>query len=307
MANFAYFDQLEQKINFFLTEKKYKEAFNLCKEAILQYPNESRFLKIKNKIEQAVEDENEKIIEEKLEQIKPLRKQEKYLEILKIIKELLSASPNNSKLKSLYAETEIAYRKQYEKLKREFHKRQEERLSEILKNNPGQLLEELFILEKENPGNQDIKKLVTEFEDKLIAQKIADKKELLESGKYDVIENFLDELRKINKLNTRIQDVEQQIKSRKLEGQIVQSKEYVYSGEKHLDTLMKLGKFDKAVQVCEEILRVNPNDQLAMEILTKAKKKYLRQLKYQTADSITKNYPELKSDYAKDKSKFIKL
>lgn len=307
MANFAYFDQLEQKINFFLTDKKYKEAFNLCKEAILKYPDESRFVKIKSKIEKAVEEENEKIIQEKIDQIKTLRKQEKYLEILKIVKDLLIASPNNSKLKSIYTENEANYRKQYEKLKQKFNNQQEERLTQVLKENPGQLTDELFLLEKENPNNPEVKKLVTEFEDKLIAKKISDMKELLESNKYDVIENFLNELRKINKFNVRIQEVEQQMKSRKLEGEIVQTKEYVYTGEKHLDTLMKLGKFDKAIQVCEEILKVNPNDQLAKTILDRAESKYHSQLKNQTADSIITNLPSLKAEYNQDKSKFIKL
>ena len=59
MPNFAYFDQIEQKINFLLTEKKYREAFNLCKETLVQYPEETRFQKIKNKIEEAVSEEVE--------------------------------------------------------------------------------------------------------------------------------------------------------------------------------------------------------------------------------------------------------
>ncbi|MBI5753835.1 hypothetical protein HZA40_01680 [Candidatus Peregrinibacteria bacterium] len=307
MANFAYFDQLEQKINFFLTEKKYKEAFNLCKEAIVLYPDEGRFVKIKNRIEQAVESENEKIIQEKLDQIKPLWKEEKYLEILKILKALLAGSPNNNKLKNLYLKGENAYRKQYEKLKEEFKNQQRKRLNETLEKNPGQLLDELFTLEKENPGNQEVKNIVLEMEDKLIANKIAGKKELLESNKYDVIENFIDELRKIDKFSRRIQDLEQAIKTRKLEGEITQTKEYVYGGEKYLDTLMKLEKFDKAIQVCEEILKVNPNNQLAKEILEKAEEKYHRQVKYQTAEAILKNYPTLKTEYKQDKNKFIKL
>lgn len=307
MASFAYYDQLEQKINFLLTEKKFKEAFTLCKECLQQFPTESRFSKLINKIEKGVEEENEKIIKDKIESMKALWKEEKYLEILKNLKELLRLSPNNSKLRNLYLEAEESYKKQFEKLNDKFNKEQHKRLDEILKNNSGQLTEELYILEKENPGNQNVKKLVLEYEDKLIEKKIEDKRELISSNKYDVIANFLDELRKINKLNKRIQDVEVEIRSRKLEGEIVQTKEFVYGGEKHLDTLVKLEKFDKAIKAAEEILKVDPQNISAKEVLSFSKKKYKNQLRGLAADSITNGFQNLKTEYEQDKSKFIKI
>lgn len=307
MANFAYFDQLEQKINLLISERKLKEAFNLCKDAILKYPSETRFNKIKTKIEEAVEEENQSIIQDKLEKIKSLWKEEKYLEILKILKELILAAPNNTKIKSLYAEAEEAYRKQYQALRARFVREQESRLTEVLNKNPEQLLEELYILEKENEGNVDVKKLVNEFQDKLIAKKIKDKNELLLSNKYDVIDNFIEELRKIDKLNPRIQAITQAVKERKLQGEVVQKQEYLYSGEKHLDTLLKLGKYDKVIKAAEEILSVDTNNMAVQNILATAKHKYSQQLKNLTAESIEKNYQTLKQEYDSDKSKFIKL
>lgn len=307
MANFAFFDQLEQKINFLISERKLKEAFNLCKDTILKYPSETRFNKIKTKIEEAVEEENQSIIQDKLEKVKILWKDGKYLDILKILKELILAAPNNTKIKNLYTEAEEAYRKQYQELRARFIKEQELRLTEVLNNNQGQLLEELFILEKENEGNSDVKKLVNEFQDKLIERKIKDKSDLLLSDKYDVIDNFLKELRKIDKSNPRIQDIIQAVKKRKLEGEVVQKQEYLYSGEKHLDTLLKLGKYDKVIKAAEEILFVDKNNVTVQNILATAKQKYSHQLKYLTAESIENNYQTLKQEYISDKSNFIKL
>lgn len=307
MANFAYYDQLELKINSLVNDRKFKEAFSLCKDCILQYPGEDRFIKIRERIEKAVEEENERIIKEKIEAMKPLWKEEKYLEILRTLKELLAASPNNSKLKSLYLDAEQSYRKQFEKLNEKFSKEQHKRLDEILKNNPNQLTEELYILTKENQGNQSVKKLVEEYEEKLITKKIDEKQELINSNKYDVIENFLEELRKINKFSKKIQEVESQIKSRKLEGEIIQTKEFVYGGEKYLDTLVKLKKYDKAMQAATEILRVDPQNAEAKEVLINSEKKYKEQLKYLAADSINKNFESLKKEYEQDKTKFIKI
>lgn len=307
MANFAYFDQLELKINSLLNDRKFKEAFSICREAILQYPSETRFIKIKERIEKAVEEENEKIIQNKLEEIKPLWKEEKYLEILKTLKNLLAASPDNSKIKNLYIDAEKLYRKQYEKLNEKFNRDQRIRLDSILKENPSQLAEELYILSKENSGNAIVKNLVTEYEEKLIAKKIEDKKELINSNKFDVIENFLDELRKINKFSKKIQEIESQIKSRKLEGEIVQTKEFVYGGEKYLDTLSKLKKFDKAMKAAEEILKVDPNNKEAKTVLEESAEKYKDQVRDLAIDSINKNLEGLKTEYNQDKTKFIKI
>lgn len=307
MANFAYYEQLEQKISALLSDKKFKEAFSLCKDSILKYPSEARFVKLKSKIEKAVEEENEEIIKNKLEAMKPLWKEEKYLEILKQLKDLLLASPNNSKLKSLYLDAEKYYKKQFEKLNEKFNKEQHKRLDEVLEKNPGQLTEELYILEKENPGNQNVKNLVLEYEDKFIEKKIKDKKDLLNSNKFDAIENFIDELRKIDKYNKRIPELEKRINANKFEGEITETKEFVYSGEKHLDTLMKLKKFDKAIKAAEEILRVDPKNIAAQEVLNSAQEKYKIQLRDLAVDSIEKDFQNLKAEYQKDKTKFIKI
>lgn len=307
MPNFAFFDQLEQKINILMTDKKYREAFNLCKDCILKYPEESRFLKLKDKIEKAVIEQNEKVIKDKLDALKPLWKEEKYAEILKNLKELLKIDPNNSKLKDLYQEAEIAYRKQFEKSQEEFNKRQSDRLTELLNIYPDKLIEELFILEKENPSNQNVKILVADFRDKLIAKKIKDKEELLNSEKYDDIENFIQGLLKIDKSNKQIQKISQKVKAGKFQTSTTQAKEFVYGGDKYLDTLMKLKKYDKVIKVAGEVLQVDKNDQYAKNILEIAKRKYFKQLKNLAADSIIKNLPDLKTEYLKDKSGFIKL
>lgn len=307
MPNFAFFDQLEQKINILMTDKKYRDAFILCKDCILKYPEENKFSKLKNQIERAVMEQNEKVIKDKLDTLKPLWKEEKYAEILKNLKELLRIDANSSKLKNLYQEAEIAYRKQFERLKTEFNKRQNKRLAELLNNHPDQLIEELFILEKENPNNQNVSILVADFRNKLIAKKIKDKEQLLNSEKYEDIDHFIQELLKIDKLNKQIQEVSQRVKARKFESAITQTKEFVYSGGKYLDTLMKLEKYDKVIKVASEVLQVDKNDRYARKILNTAIRKYSNQLKNLAADSIIKNFQNLKAEYLQDKGKFIRL
>lgn len=307
MANAAFFEQLEQKINILLTSKKYQEAFDLCKDCLAKHPQEGRFLKLKEEIEQAVSDENEKIVMEKLDALRPLWKEKKYAEILRNLKDLLKIDPENSKLKDLYLEAETAYRKQFEKSQKEYNKQQNERLSELLKNNPEQLAEELFVLEKENPGNKNVRALTGEFRSKLILKKIKDKRALLDSEKYADIEHFLQELSRIDDTSTQVKELAQEIKNRKFQSSLIESKEFVYSGEKSLDTLMKLKKFDKVIRAANEILQVDKKNSYVRSILNTATAKYFTQLKNLAADAIIQNFPALKSEYLQDKSKFVKI
>ena len=93
-----YLAQEEQKINGLIGSKRYSEAYNACKQLLLRFPEEKDLLKIKKRIENEVAEENEKIIEEKLNSLKPLWKSNSYADILKTLKELLALSPNNSKI-----------------------------------------------------------------------------------------------------------------------------------------------------------------------------------------------------------------
>jgi hypothetical protein len=74
-----------------------------------------------------------------------------------------------------------------------------------------------------------------------------------------------------------------------------------------LDTLVKLKKFDKAMKAAEEILKVDPENKEAKEVLEDSAGKYKDQVKDLAVDSINKNLQGLKTEYDKDKTKFIKI
>ena len=288
-------------------EKKLKEAYELCAQILEKYPDQKVFQKLQEKIEEAVEDENEIIIEKKLEETEQLWKEEKYSEILQILKDLQGLSPNNKTLAKEYEKTQKAYLEKIQRLKDEFQKNQENRLEKILNEEPSSLLDELFTLEMDNKGNQQVKNLVTKFKNALIEKKIKEKEQLLNSNKISDIEHFLDDLRKIDKTNATIIKLGQKFQNTKVETISDQQNEFVYGGEKHLDTLMKLKKYDKAIQACKEILAVKKSDSETERILKKAERKLYSQTRNLSVDSIYKNLQSLKEDYKQNKSNYIKI
>lgn len=307
MPDSAYLKQIEQKIHSLLSEKRLKESYNLCKSVLEQNPGNRVFEKLKKRIEEAIVHENEKLIERKLKEVKKLWKEEKYADILTILKELLRIDPENRKLKKEYDKVQKAYLKKTEELKSQFKERQSERLNKILDDFPDRLPNELITLEMNNPGNKTVQDLAKQFREKLISKKLNEKKELLKSDKYDVIQNFLEDLKKIEKENPMIKKMEKEVDRRKRDTMLEEKGEFVYGGSKHLDTLMKLKKYDKALQVAKEILAVDPNNKAANKILKKAERKLYSQTKNMSVDKILSEKENLKKEYQDNKENFIKI
>jgi len=302
VSDSPYFDQLEQNIQSLLSEKKIKQAYEMCMKVLDKMPGEPRFSKLKKRIEDSVEEENNKIIEKTISDLKPLWSEKKYAEILKKLEPLLQVSKNNGKLNDLIIEAQEKYKEQIEELKKEFEKNQRTRLTKIFEESPERMIDELYFLETNNSSDEVTKKLVTEFRDKLIEKKIKDKKDLLDSDKFDVIYNFIEELKKIDDKNLRIKEVDEKTRRRQNETQMENKGEFVYKGENYLSTLMKINKYAEAIRVAEEILQTDPNNGEVKGILEEAKSKFYDQSRDETISIMEKD-----KDQNQDQSSGISL
>lgn len=307
MSDSAYFEQIEQKINHLLVEKKFAAAYSLCKEFLLKYPDERFFLKLKKRVEEEIRDENQRIIKEKLNELRPLWDAGNYEEILKILKELLRLDPENGKIKNWYKKAASAYQEKLSQLTSQFTKQHSEKLNQLLEKNPDSLLDELFYIERNNAKNIEVLRMTNSFRDKLIAKKISTKQDLLKSEKFDAINNFIEGLKRIDPKNNQIKKLQDEVLKRKSRSQAGEKISYVYKSEKQLETLMKLKKYDKALKAAQELLSIDPDNSRVQRILQKAEKKFFKQSRETTVDLIIANRDQLKEQYKKDKSKFIKL
>lgn len=304
MSDSPYFDQLEQNVQSLLSEKKFKQAYEMCVKVLDKMPGEPEFMKLKKRVEDAVEEENDKVVKKTMSDLKPLWGEKKYAEILKKLEPLLQVSKNNSKLNNLIIEAQEKYRDQIEELKKGFEKNQRARLTKIFEESPERMIDELYFLETNNTGDEVTKRIVTEFRDKLIEKKIKDKKDLIESDKFDVIYRFIEELQKIDDKNQRIKELDEKTRNRQHSTQLENKGEFVYKGENYLSTLMKINKYAEAIRVAEEILQTDPNNGEVKGILAEAKSKFFDQSRDETVDLLTKNQSSEKTDYDKNKDSF---
>lgn len=307
MAQEAYYQQIQQNIDSLMADNRFNDAYKMCLEHLQQSPDSEILRSAKERIEERVAEENERIIEKRLQEVKSLIQQGKNAEALKSAKPLLQTAPGNKKLLKLIDEAQEGYKEDIKLLQINFNKMQEERLTKMLNENTDELIDELFQLEKSNPGNYDILKLTTEFRDKLIEKKINEKKQLLTSDKYRDIVNFIDQLKKIDPKNKRIEELENNKKIQEYEKEISHTKDFTYEGEQHLDTLMKLHKYDDAIRAAIEILEVDKENKFAAKSLKKAERRAYKANNVIVITKLQENLPALKQDFKVNSLKYIAI
>ncbi len=302
-----YIQQFEQKIRLLIAEKKYKDAINICNQLLKDFPQERELLELKADIEEIIQSEREGYIKEKLKEAEVLLDEDKFYETLKVLKPLLDANIQNDSVKKVYKKAQEGYKSEINEKQKQFQQEKEKKYMELLSTNPDGLLAELNVLESNNYNNKDILKFSYKFKELIIAKKIKTMSELIFSDKFDAIERFIGELKKIDSSNPKVKDLEKVIKQRKLGNQIENKKEFLYQGMDYIETLMKLKKFQKVIQVCSELLDVDTKNQLLLQIKEKASQKLKAENVSQIAKTIQSEYPKALLDFNNNKAGFVKL
>lgn len=303
----AYFSQFEHKINILLREGKIQEAYSLCLQKNKEHPNSKDLMKLRKRVEEEIKRHNQEIIEEKMEKIHELENSQKFAEVLRELKPLLKADPDNKKLQKLYKKNKEKYLNTLKDLQQNFNKQQRSILKDLLEKNPAGFIEHIYELEKNNPDNPDIHELCREFRGLYIENKLEEKKELIYSDKFEDITHLLNDLRKIDYENPKLQEIEYLVNKRKRVNQIEEKKEYIYRGEVHLSRLIRMKKYDMAIILANEILEIDKKNKKVQKALKKAEDKYFKISSKGVIEKILKSLPALKKEYKSDKDSYTKL
>ena len=307
MTDSPYILQLKQRIRLLMSEKKFKEAFESAQELVTKHPDDKEFLALIQEVKEGAAKENNKLVEQKIKEVKPLIKENKYSEALVILKKLFSIAPNNPTLIKFYSKTQAQYQDYSKEIAEKFKVEKRASYDKLLAEDEDKLLFELFNLEKNSSGNQNVLSLTKEYRDKIIKKKLELKKDLIYTDKFDDIQNLISQLQKIDPTNPEVVELEKTINFRLHGSQIDNKKEFVYRSSKYLVTLMQLKKYEEAIKVALEILDVNHKDELVLKILEKAENKFFTQSRKLAIESVKSKQAALKADYEKNKETFVKI
>lgn len=284
------FNQYLERAELFLNEGKLKDAYALCRKVLENDPENSRALDLKHRIESTIENYNVHSVDEKLEALKPLWEKGEYDKLIKELTELYRYAPHYEKLEEALAQAQAMYRGLYtnqESEKKGTYKSQLDQL--FAERKYTELIEEMQKNSRAAAQDNDLRNLHADFRQKIIQTKLEEKKSLFDSEKYEDIVNFLYQLQEIDKTSELLIGLLRTYRKKLLDSQIDDKQEFILRASENAKTLYQVGKYEKAMQVAEEILHIDPKNTFANSIYKKAKSTFEELLQDQTEDQIQKN------------------
>lgn len=304
----AFFQQITRNIQSLIIEGRLDDALIKCNDVLQRYPDDYDVKELRDIIAEKLEAENKEKVKMGIKEVKNMIKEKRNEEALRKLQELLALSPNNTKLKKLYIQEQDKYKEKFLKAEKNFLETKEKELRDLLESERyPEYLNELYSLESEYRKNKKIQGLVFQMKELLIQKEIENKRDLLKTTKFQDIESFLSDLRRINKDSLIIKDIEQKINKRKIGSQLEGIGDFIYTGEQSLISLMKLKKYDEAMEVCREILDANPDNKKVQATYLKAKRRSFFKERKQAVKNVKKLIPALKEHYRNNKDLYASL
>jgi len=297
--------ELEQKVQELMKTQEWSQAYKICLEILRADPGNKKFFEYKLKIEKEVKNSNHKAIVHDLERIEPLYNEQKYEEYLSELRKLQAYSKDFPEISEKIIKGQKALEKYLQKSQGEYLNELLRQINQLRKDKKYQ--EALDICEKIKnlKGIEyNTEKLSKDIKHELSENEIQEHQSLLNTTKYEDIILFL--IQSLNKdpSNSNLKRLLAQKKHEYLLFKIDTKKDYIYKTLEEIKTLYLMKKYDKMIELSENILQINPNDKSALSYKNKAKKKLQKRIDTEIKQQIINNYNNFKS---LDKSEIVKL
>lgn len=285
-----------------------KEAYDLCLQILKEDPGNSKAVKLLEKIENDVKEISIRKVQENIKKIEPLWQQRKYEELVTKYQTLYNLVPTYMPLQELLAKAENKLREKIEEQKEKFISDFEKNLKKMFDEDK---YEELILKSSQTraayPSNKKIAEIGITMRTKVVKAELEKNKPLLESHNYSNIIKFLEKLKKVEPTYKKTDKLLEEYRKKGLNNLNDSQNEFVYRGLSHTETLLQLKKYDQAIETASEILSVDPKNKEAQALLRKAKKKSEKQIQKEVIAKAKEYKMELDTEYAKNKTNFIRI
>lgn len=291
-----------------ISDEDWKRALYGCKELLKYNPFNADLQSLMKKIEAHMVAENEKKVNTDISSTMRLWDEGRYSELMGIYMKLYKYAPNNKRLRDLI-----------EKLKSKLTDTEQNKREDIVKK-ALEIIRKLISDEKYSDAiqacnefldfdstNSTVQKYLIEAKDAIIEQKLKENPHLMESSDFDRQLEFFESLAKINPDNKKIQNILYQIKEHFGEQKMIAEKMHLNESILRMKELFKQAEYEKTVQACEEIDRLEHGNFTAKVF----KKKALQTIKIETEAAAVKKMKEdfaaLSEEYKAKPKEFVRL
>lgn len=295
----------EEQVQTLIKEEKWADAYKVCNK-ILSYDNENiKFIKLRKQIEKEVENINRKAIKEELLKIENLIKEEKYADYLKAIAPLQSFVNIYPEIGKKIVKAKKLLDAQYERKRNAVF----EEVSKEIKNKAdfNEVLPKLNTLYKLGIKQSEVKKLEKKAISDYINKQLKENQGLIRSQRFEDIIIFLLKLKKLDPNNSTVQSLISNTKKNYQSYKIESKKDYIFKTIEEIKTLYIRKKYDLCIVLCERLLDLDENSEIAKTYKTKATIKANKASDRKILEDIFRDYKQFKTTKYYKQKNFIRI
>ena len=296
------------QIETLIKEGDLKTAYSVCNKLLLNFPENGKIRSLQKKIEKTVYEQNLKIVKSELDTLKPLWKEKRYKEIVEKLESLKSYVPGYGPIEKDLFKAKKLYRDQLiegQKLAVDDYVKNIEKL--IAENKFQEAIVESKKFLAKIPGHEKVVLLEKKAKDLFVVQKLKENEFLLKSDKFDEIEVLLKELIAVNPESGKLKLLLEKASKRQTVALSYEKKDFVFQSFEHIKILAQKKKWEKTIDALIELLKVDPGNMNALELLDKARSKFDKQLTGEVIEKIFELQKKFKAQKLKTPKSFIRL
>ncbi len=299
---------LEKQVKLLISEEDWSNAYKVCSNVLRIDPENSKFVKLKNKIEKEVRANNIRAIQIELKRLEPLRKAKKYKEYLQALSPLQTYISDYPELTKIIIKAREEYEKYIVEKNKAFIEEKKKEISELVKQGEfEQVKYQLEQLIKLSPRDASLRNFALQIKDEVVEQMIAKHKSLLETEKYEDILMQLLKIKAFQPENKKINDLIKKIKKFYKLYRLEHRKDFIYKTMEEANMLKLKKKYSKSIDLIDRVLEIDPNNKAAKSEYKKVIKKLLHWMKSKIENQISKNYQSFKLLSKEKPKKFIRI
>jgi tetratricopeptide (TPR) repeat protein len=300
--------EYENQVKSLMIEEKWAEAYKICNKILSYDPENTTFIKYRNRIEKEVRNVNKRAITNELLRLEKLIKEKNFEQYLREIAPLQTYVTDFPEIGEKIVHAKKMLDKQYkEKRDRAFQE-----IADEIKQKGDSVDYETTLQKLENLYKLDIRQnevlaLEKKVKKSYIKQQIELNKGLIESNRFEDIIIFLLKLKKLDPQNAQVNSVINRIKNIYQRYKIENKQDFIFKTVEEIKTLYITKKYELCMELCERVIEIDPTNSMANKYYKSASRRANSQSIKKIDEDIYYDYKQFpKSSFYKNKD-FIRI
>lgn len=291
-----------------ISEGDLTTALQTCQELLKVNPYHRKVQKYLKEIEEQIIEKNEKKVEADIDATMHLWKEGRFEDLMKIYTRLYQYAPKNSRLQKLIEKLNAKLTEQQKNVRASYIHGGLANITGLINDQKfGDAIQACNELLLVDPLNRETASLLKKAKTELIAQKLKENARILDSADFSRQLEFFDSLLAIDPEHKEAQRLALRAKAHLAEQKMIAEKIHFNESIARMKDLFKSSEYEKVIQACEEIDRLDPGNFTARVFRKKAIRTIRAEIEILTVKLLKETWKAMEPEYVKNPTAFVKI